>query len=80
MKDRNIFFIISAVIFLIISIALVFVASSGTNIYLISRSYSDFGRIFWQFRQIDIIVQVMLIFTAALGILVFFSGTDKEKK
>lgn len=78
MRNRNVFFIAGTIIFLIVSIALIFVSSTGTNIYLITADYSDFGRIFWQFRQIDVLVQIMLIFTSALGILVFFADKDKK--
>ena len=38
----------------------------------------NFNFALWNFRKLDMIVQVVLIFTAAMGVLVFFA--EKEEK
>ena len=38
----------------------------------------DFSHALWVFRRLEILLQVMLIFTCALGILVFFTERDKK--
>jgi hypothetical protein len=38
----------------------------------------NFNFALWNFRKLDVIVQVMLIFTAAMGILVFFAEKNEK--
>ena len=38
----------------------------------------NFNFALWNFRKLDVIVQVVLIFTAAMGILVFFAENNKK--
>ena len=38
----------------------------------------NFNFALWNFRKLDVIVQAVLIFTAAMGILVFFAEKDSK--
>lgn len=40
----------------------------------------DLGMMLWGMRRMDVLIQVMLIFACALGILTFFAERDGKKR
>ncbi len=78
MSVKNIVLLLSAVLlllsFLVIGLSLYSVPALPFAII----NLGDFHHVLWNFRKLDTIVQAVLIFSAAMGILVFFAERNKQ--
>lgn len=71
---------------MLLSLGLLFLSFLAVGYYLYSVpalpfaivDLGDFHHVLWNFRKLDTIVQAVLIFTAAMGILVFFAERNKQ--
>jgi len=78
MNARN---IVAALSLCILFLAFLVIGMSIYNVPALPfgiLNLGNFNYALWNFRKLDVIVQVVLIFTAAMGILVFFAEKNNK--
>lgn len=78
MNIKNIFSAVGAIILLIAFVMIGYNLSSLNFVLPSLIRRIDFSHALWSLRRLEIFLQVMLIFTCALGILAFFAERDKK--
>ncbi len=76
MKIKLYISLVCALIAIAAFMFLAYVPASVPSMTLSTIFPLDFGKALWIERRLDVFMQVILVFTCAMGILVFFSGKD----
>jgi hypothetical protein len=76
MNIKNIVKLTAVILLAAVFVLLGYMLVQVPALHYVSGITAEFSKVLWNERRLDVMLQVMLIFTCSMGILVFFSGKE----